>query len=261
MNVRDDELLRLAAWLAEHPANADGADKGFVVAGVRRLRRLAFMPRVLVGIGPDRSQDRVPTPEELAWPVVTQPIDDVLAVCRALEAEGVRYLIIGVFGIHLHAIRRGADAIPTEDCDLFVPRDTETVTAALRVLRELRFDMEAGGEPLVDPDDVIVSGLLRARAIVRARRGDALFDLVIGSTSLDFEQLWGQRKRYLVEGQIVHVAPLEALVRSKLAAGRTKDLLFLERFRELIEDLQALERQGRLERHGDGGPAGAPPKP
>lgn len=245
MNDRDHELLALAGWLAAHPANRGGADKSFVVAGVRRLRRLAFMPRVLVGIGPDRSKHRVPTPEELAWPVVTQPIDDVLAVCRAFEEAAVRYLVIGVFGIHLHVLRRGGEAIPTEDCDLMLPRDATTLGSALRILSRMGFELEAGGEPLIDPDDVIVAGVLRSRAVVRARRGDALFDLMTHSPSLDFEVLWRESLPYVVEGLTLHVAPVEALVRSKLAAGRTKDLLFLERFRELIEDLQARERRQR----------------
>ena len=245
MSPRDHELLALAGWLASHPANVDGADKGFVVAGVRRLRRLGFMPRVLVGIGPDSSKNRVPAPEELAWPVVTQPIDDVLAVCRAFEEAGVRYLVIGVFGIHLHVLRRGGEAIPTEDCDLMLPRDGAALGSALRILGAMGFELEAGGEPLVDPDEVILAGILRSRAVVRARRGDALFDLVSGTVSLDFEALWLQHRQFVVEGQTLHVAPVEALVRSRLAAGRTKDLLFLERFRELIEDLQARERRER----------------
>jgi hypothetical protein len=241
VNARDQGLLALTAWLAAHRANASGADKSFVVDGARRLRRLAFMPRVLVGIGPGPERFHEPTPEELAWPVVTQPIDDVLATCRALDQAGVRYLVIGAFGIHLHALRGGV-AIPTEDCELLLPREPAALSTARRVLDGLGFALEAAGEPLVEPDEVIVAGLLRASVVVRATRGDACFDLVIHAPELSLDELWARHRQFVVEGASIRVAPLEALVRSKLAAGRTKDLLFLERFRELIEDLQARER-------------------
>jgi hypothetical protein len=246
VNSRDQELLRMAEWLALHPANGDGADKTFVLEGARRLRRLAFMPRVLVGIGD--GPRRTPTPEELAWPVVTQPIDDVIAVCLAFEEAGVPYMVIGAFGIHLHAMRGGV-AIPTEDCDVLLPCEARAVAGAIEVLRRLGFELQAGGEPLIDPDDVIIAGILRARVVVRAARGDAQFDLVLDAAALRFEDLWPQHRAYVVEGHEIRVAPLDALIRSKLAAGRTKDLLFLERFRELIEDVQARDRREQRERN------------
>lgn len=246
MNGRDLELVHLCAWLARQPANGDGADKRFVVAGAQRLRRLAWMPRFLTGIGPRGAPGSItfpaPPPEALVATPVSQPIDETLEVCLAFERAGLRYLVIGAFGIHLYALRGGV-AIPTEDCDVLLPQDPATLGVALGVLTRGGFELEAGGEPLVDPDDVIVAGLLRARAVVHATRGDTRFDLVLHAADLPFEPLWLAHRRFTVEGGQIHVAPLEALLRSKLAAGRVKDLLFLERFRELIEELQQRERR------------------
>lgn len=150
-------------------------------------------------------------------------------------------MVIGAFGIHLHAMRGGV-AIPTEDCDVLLPCEAPAVAGAIDVRRRLGHELRAGGEPPIDPDEVIIAGIVRGRVVVRASRGDAQLDLVLDAAALRFQDLWPQHRGYVVEGREIRVAPLDALIRSKLAAGRTKDLLFLERFRELIEDVQARDR-------------------
>ena len=53
-----------------------------------------------------------------------------------------------------------------------------------------------------------------------------------------FEEVWSERRTFLVEGVEIPVARLAHIVQSKAAAGRDKDRLFLatheERLRALI---------------------------
>jgi hypothetical protein len=52
-----------------------------------------------------------------------------------------------------------------------------------------------------------------------------------------FEEVWAERRVYLLEGVEVPVARLSHVVRSKAAVGRPKDLLFLATHEEALRDL------------------------
>lgn len=163
-------------------------------------------------------------------------MDPYVEVCARLEADGVRYLIVGAFGINLYAGQVGL-VITTGDCDVMVPADVTTLTRALKGLRQLGFSLEAGDEPLPDEGPVVLAGIVRARACVRATREDARIDLPLEISGATFDALWPEQRRFLVEGVPLRVAPLSELVRSKQLAGRPKDRAFLEAHREALEDL------------------------
>jgi len=56
-------------------------------------------------------------------------LEDLLALCRALNREGVRYLLIGGFAVILHGFVR-----TTKDIDLLVDPSDENVEAIKRAL-------------------------------------------------------------------------------------------------------------------------------
>jgi hypothetical protein len=55
--------------------------------------------------------------------------EDLVELCRALNAEGARYLLIGGFAVILHGFVRG-----TKDIDLLVDASPENVRALKRAL-------------------------------------------------------------------------------------------------------------------------------
>ena len=59
-------------------------------------------------------------------------LDDLLALCRALRAEGVRYLLIGGFAVILHGFVR-----TTKNIDLLVDPSDQNVAAVRRALATL----------------------------------------------------------------------------------------------------------------------------
>jgi hypothetical protein len=167
--------------------------------------------------------------------------DPYVDVCRRFEHAGVRYVIVGVFGINLYAQKAG-QFITTADCDILVPANHEVLSKALKLLIEAGYLLEAGGEPLPEVDDVLLKGILRARAAIRADRPDARIDLCIDIAGATFEELWQNHRTFDVENTPVRVGDIAALVASKTAADRPKDRLFLELHKETIEAL--LRKEG-----------------
>ena len=79
------------------------------------------------------------------------------------------------------------------------------------------------------------------RGLVRATAAGGLaIDLTLVMSAFDFEQVWSERRRFIMEGVEVPVARLSHIVRSKTAAGRDKDRLFLathaDSLRQMLED-------------------------
>ncbi len=175
-------------------------------------------------------------------------MDEWIRACVALMAARVRFLIVGAFGAELHFLH-DATQILTHDMDLLLPREPESFQRALEALRAAGFTLRAGDDELL-PDAVVIAGILRQAATVTAVRGPETLDLMSQAAGVDFETLWRGRTEFTVRGVTLPVAELAAILRSKKEAGRMKDRLFLEQFREVIES--ALARDAR--RQGGRGP-------
>lgn len=170
--------------------------------------------------------------------------------CQRLESAGARYLIVGTFGVNLFADTK-SQRWATEDCDLHLPPDPQNLALAMRALRELGYDIEAGGEPLVDEDPLILRNVVAFGARVLAQREEVRIDLPLQIAGPPFEELWARQRRFVVEGVPLRVASLADIVRSKELADRPKDRLFLESFRAELRELIERERA----------PEDAPPPP
>jgi len=179
-------------------------------------------------------------------PLVTDPfeieegMDEWLRACAALMRADVRFLIIGGFGAELHFLH-AATQVLTHDMDLLLPSEPAELLRGLHALAAAGFALSTGGETLL-ADEVAARGLLRQRASVIARRGPETLDLMTWAAGLDFDEQWRKRVEFSVRGVPLPVATLGAILRSKERAGRVKDRLFLEQFREVIEAALAREQ-------------------
>jgi hypothetical protein len=160
-------------------------------------------------------------------------MDPYVDVCRHLEEAGIRYLVIGVFGINFYAQQVG-EVITTGDCDILLPAELRTLRNALETLVSMGFELEAGSEPLPKLDSALLKGILRTRAVVRAEREDARFDVCTQAAGAAFRELWEAQREFSVEGVRIRVAPLQGLIDSERTADRLKDRLFLEQHKEMI---------------------------
>lgn len=150
------------------------------------------------------------------------------ALVGALNRRGVRFVLIGVWGANFHAQDTSA-LFTTLDYDLFLPPSADNLLEAWRACDEIGSSLQAGGEPLDTPRDrALAAAVIRRRASVRVVGPDELaVDLSLVMTAFEFEAVWDERRVFLVEGEELPVARLSHIIRSKAAANRPKDRLFL----------------------------------
>lgn len=132
---------------------------------------------------------------------------ELLAVCRLLNAAGVRYLVYGGMACMLHGHER-----VTHDADVFLEPSTENLSRALSAL-------SAWGEGFASqltPDDI------RQNVVVRIADAFVL-DLAAAVWKLDWSSAWSHRRLVTVEGVEVPVLSRADLIRSK-QTYREKDL-------------------------------------
>ncbi len=126
--------------------------------------------------------------------------------------------------------------------DLFLPPDPDNLLQTWHVCDELGFSLRAGREPLEVPRDrLLARRVVHRRGLVRATAAGGLaIDLTLVMSAFDFEQVWSERRRFIMDGVEIPVARLSHIVRSKTAAGRDKDRLFLathaDSLRQMLED-------------------------
>jgi hypothetical protein len=144
---------------------------------------------------------------------------DAAALFEVLERHRVAYVVVGGYAAELHgSVRR------TVDVDV-VPRTTldnlERLTQALRELRaRIRTDDDSAGLPFATSAEVLA--------------GMSMLNLVTAHGELDlnftptgtagYEDLHTDATTFIVGRVQVQVASLAAVIRSKTAAGRGKDL-------------------------------------
>ncbi len=171
---------------------------------------------------------------------------DPFADCaRVLKEARVRYVVIGVWGANLYA-RSGHTVFTTQDHDLFLPLDPDNELRALAACESIGLALWCGGEPLDRPRDLFLAErIVERRALVRATDAKTLdVDLSLVMASFDFDTVWSERRDFVVSGVAIPVARLSHIVRSKAAAGRDKDRLFLATHAEALRELLGEEDQG-----------------
>jgi hypothetical protein len=94
-------------------------------------------------------------------------------------------------------------------------------------------------EPLDRPRDRwLAERIVTRRALTRATGPNQLqVDFTLVMKGFEFETVWNDRHVFRVEGVEVPTARLLHIVRSKQAAGREKDQLFLATHKDALEQL------------------------
>jgi hypothetical protein len=168
--------------------------------------------------------------------------DPFLDLVQALQERSVRFVVIGVWGANYYS-PGGAASFFTRDRDLFLPADPANLLQAWRACEDLQFMLWTGDEPLDSPrDDDLARRVVEQRALVRAMGPDDLeVDLSLIMAGFEFEAAWQERRMFTADGVAVPVARLLHIVRSKEAANRDKDRLFLATHEVALRQL--LERE------------------
>lgn len=150
----------------------------------------------------------------------------------ALSTARIKYVVVGVGGINFYA-RDPQTAFMTQDLDVWIRPRVSSLREALKTLSMAEFRFEAGGEPFVNlADDMILENVIRMTSNLVARGPlDTRMDLMLAMAGYAFEPVYAGAVIFSVAGVSIRVAPLETILGAKQAAGREKDLRFLEAFR------------------------------
>lgn len=126
-------------------------------------------------------------------------IEDVVRICRSLNAAGARYLLIGGFAVVAHGLGR-----PTKDIDLLVddaPENVARVKAGLLVLAD-------GAAAELDDGDV------RAYTVVRVA-DEVLVDLLGRACGVSYAEAAQDAETIELQGVPVPIASKRTLIRTK----------------------------------------------
>lgn len=138
------------------------------------------------------------------------PSHDYEEFIAALNAHGVRYLVIGAHAVAFHAQPRA-----TKDLDIFLDPTPANARKALAAFREFLGGADLGYtvEDLTDPRWIIQLGVAPIRIdLLSEIRGLA-----------DFQSAWQNRVRARFGSAKTHYMGLDDLIRCKQAAGRAQD--------------------------------------
>lgn len=145
---------------------------------------------------------------------------DFEQLLSAFNVHHVKYLIVGGYAVSFHAQPRA-----TKDLDLFIKADPANAQAALAALA--RFGAPLSGvnaEDLADPGKFLRFG-----------QPPVAVDILPGIDGVNFDDAWSRRVEAVVNlesGLTGFFISKEDLIRSKIAAGRLRDLADVEEIRE-----------------------------
>lgn len=148
--------------------------------------------------------------------------NDLIEVCRGLQAQGVRYILVGGHAVRLNGIMRA-----TEDVDILVPLDTENgarLIAGLSFLESARDLQPEWFSPEANQPDV--ENIRLADRIV--------IDILFAANGESYESLQAYVRVMELEGVAIPVLDIDGLIKAK-TDYREKDRLdkaMLQRLRD-----------------------------
>lgn len=159
--------------------------------------------------------------EERDGPVSRPPtLDDLVRLCGALNAEGVRYVVIGGVAAILHGALRG-----TKGLDLLVDPAPDNVQALRRAMAYLPDNAVAE----VADDDVSRYQVVRVA-------DEILVDLMASASGVRYGDIVPDGVEFLdVDGVAIPIANKETLIRTKDTV-RPSDRMDVEFLRSRIEE-------------------------
>jgi hypothetical protein len=151
--------------------------------------------------------------------------NDLIEVCRALQAQGVRYILVGGHAVRLNGIVRA-----TEDVDILVPFD---VTNGQRLIDGLGFLASAR-----DMDPAWFSREANEPEVENIRVADRIVvDILFAVNGETYETLQPHVRVLELEGVAIPVLDIDGLLKAK-TDYREKDVLDKAMLRRLKSDRQ-----------------------
>lgn len=157
----------------------------------------------------------------------TPQVQDVLGICRALNDQGVRYVLIGGFAVILHGFVRG-----TKDIDFLVDPSEANISKVKKALAVLPDNAVS----LIADDDVSRYQVVRVA-------DEVVVDLMAKACGINYERAKEGIVWMEIEGVKIPVADKEWLIRMKntIRPSDQMDVGFLRK--KIEEERKALNPQ------------------
>jgi hypothetical protein len=155
---------------------------------------------------------------------------------RAFNRKKVEYVVVGVSGINYY-IDDPHQLIMTADFDIFLKPDARNVLKALKVMHGLDFTLSTSSGILRTHDEEAVRDILaRHTAVTCTTPYGGLIDLCLDVSGYTYADLDKDARVFRAGRTPIRVGRLEKLLKMKEIAARRKDILFLERYRLLLDE-------------------------
>lgn len=141
--------------------------------------------------------------------------DDFKEFLKLLNANGVRYLVVGGYAVGLHGYPRA-----TGDLDIWIEVSTENAVGLTQAVREFGFDLP----------EVSRSLFLEKDKIIRMGTAPLMIELMTDISGVAFEECYKRRDIIQINNIPIPVISRPDLIANKLATGRFKDKDDLEYF-------------------------------
>ena len=158
---------------------------------------------------------------------------DPVRICEILNEERVQYVVIGGIASVMHG-----SSLTTRDLDLVPARDDDNLASLARALRRIHAKLRTGSEPVEFPIDATFLGRSEFILSLVSDFGDLDLAFAPSGPLMGYED-WAANARTMQmrEGLTVLVGSLDAIIDSKRAAGREKDIAALPLLESLREHL------------------------
>lgn len=158
---------------------------------------------------------------------------DPVRICTILNEEGVDYVIVGGFAAVVHG-----SSLPTRDIDVVPSRTPNNLDRLARALKRMNAMIRTDGDPVSAPLDgpFLANMPLMLNLVTDLGEMDLTFAPSGGLGGFDE---WDAHAIVveIADGLEVHIAALDDIISSKVAANRPKDqrsLPYLESLRDQI---------------------------
>jgi predicted nucleotidyltransferase len=148
-------------------------------------------------------------------------------IFQALNAAGVRYVVVGGLATVLHGYAR-----LTADVDLAVDLAPEEASRVIQTLGAVGFRPQAPVDPKTFADRTtreqwVREKHMRAFSLIDPSNPMRVVDLLL-EQAVPFEELWAHSQEVSIQGTRIRIASIEHLIKLKRQAGRPQDLTDIE---------------------------------
>jgi hypothetical protein len=152
-------------------------------------------------------------------------------IFAALQATGVRYVVVGGVAVNLHGYQRF-----TKDIDLVVELVPDQALKALEALQNLGYKPTVPVKLSDFADPIIREGWVRDKGMMvfqmYSNQTRMSIDIFV-QYPVDFEELWSHGTKIDLPETSLRIASIDHLVLMKRQAGRPQDLLDVEKLEKL----------------------------